>query len=120
MSKKPTPAPVVPQVLIKVDPYKPKGQQCIPDPAFAVKGNQPTTFVFILENSSIWQWQGTSPVVVPGGGNQFPFPSHVQPSAGAVVLHDNNDDKKQYKYEVTVSNKLTGEIVFIDPIIQNQ
>jgi hypothetical protein len=121
MLKPPTPAPVVPEVQVVVDPSKPAGQQCAPDTAPAAKGHVPTTFVFNLVNG--WQWQGNSPVVVQSGGTQFPFPSHVSNdprTAGAAILHDNNTDTRKYKYEITVSNSITGEKKLIDPYIENQ
>jgi len=101
---------------VSVDPSR---LLCNPDPAPADPAAA-TIFTFSLVNPNLWDWRGTSPVDVPGGGDgQFP-PSYVDPRTNRVVLFDRNTIAGQYKYTVAVTNKSTGAPVTIDPFIQNQ
>lgn len=103
----------------------PDTSSCDPPTAYADQG-KPTIFMFTLANSGQWNWQGTSPVVVPTGQAQFAA-SFIHPNGNKVVLFDKNTDgtgaptdPTKYKYSVTVVNKTTGEQRVIDPFIQNQ
>ena len=88
-------------------------------PATVPATGRPAKLKFKLKDPSQWQWYGTSPVVVQDGVAQFPTPSSIHPSSGAVHLDDNNTDTNAYKYSVTATHKHSGQQVNIDPIIQN-
>jgi len=96
----------------------PDTQTCTPKTAKATTG-EPTVFIFKLDNSNDWEWAGTSPVAVQAGGAEF-SESFVHTKQGGVVLFDKNTYPNTYKYTVTAINKTTGQIVPIDPFIQNQ
>jgi hypothetical protein len=59
-------------------------------------------------------------VVVDDAGTQFPEPSRtVGPKDTVALLLDLNTDKAVYKYTVAVQRVASGEVLRLDPAIQN-
>lgn len=110
-------------VPIVVDPFDSSGNFCDPPIANAIRGHVTTNFIFRLRSPIIWRWDGSPPVVVTNGQDQFPDGSRIDtsnPNDPVVHLRDENSDDAQYRYSVTVTHRTSGLQVRIDPIIQNQ
>ncbi len=103
----------------------PASSSCAP-PTAGANVREPTIFMFTLADPAHWEWQGTSPVVVQNGAQEF-YDSFIHPNGRNVVLFDKNTDgtgsptpATKYKYTVTIVNITTGVPMSIDPFIQNQ
>jgi len=60
-------------------------------------------------------------VVVTDPGKQFPFPSRTLPKHPTrATLYDDNSVGGAFKYSVYVKDVATGEILMVDPMINNE
>lgn len=59
-------------------------------------------------------------VTVSNPGQQFPFPSRTLPKKPTTAtLYDHNTEASDFKYTVTVKKISNGQLLQLDPIIQN-
>jgi hypothetical protein len=90
--------------------------QCAPDPA-SVKGAN-ALLAFELDTDD-YKFPNTAAVVVSSPGDDFPYASWTLSSEEA-ALYDENNDKVQYAYTVTVVHKHSGQVLSVDPTIVNE
>lgn len=124
--------PNVLHVVVKVLPYKQvvAGQAVSAYKAYIGAGDggfkvtYPTRFVFAVENED-WQFHEFEL-----GGTTWPglaiFPhsddfeaAFGDPDRRSVILYDDCDVMKTYRYQVVLRNRHTGELASCDPTIEN-
>lgn len=103
------------QVIVTVDAKK--NVVCTPEQV-DVKGCD-TVLKFLLKTDGyVFPKEGA--VVVTNPGKQFPFPSRTLPKQPTkATLYDHNTEAGAFKYSVYVKNAVTGEVLLVDPTIQN-
>ncbi len=90
---------------------------CTPDPV-RVRGRN-VVLTFELQTPG-YVFPVNGAVVVADPGTQFPEPSRtVGPDDTLALLLDRNSDKAAYKYTVSVQRVASGEMLSLDPTIQN-
>jgi hypothetical protein len=90
---------------------------CSPDPV-RVRGRD-AQLMFELQTAG-YVFPKDGAVVVSDPGSQFPQPSRtLPPHDTTATLLDRNTEVASFKYTVTVKNIATGQLVPLDPIIQN-
>jgi hypothetical protein len=75
---------------------------------------------FVLKtNGYVFPEQGA--VVVENPGKQFPLPSRTLPGhPRRATLYDDNSAGGSFKYSVYVKDAATGQVLMVDPTIDNQ
>lgn len=103
------------QVIVTVDAQK--EVICTPEQV-SVNGCD-TVLKFLLQTDG-YVFRKDDAVVVSNPGEQFPFPSRTVPKQPTkATLYDHNTVNGNFKYTVYVEDVATGEVLFVDPMIQN-
>ena len=91
---------------------------CTPDTVFARGRN--VVLKFEVQTAG-YVFPTTGAVVVTNPGSQFPDPSRtIGPNDTLATLLDLNTDKGTFKYTVAVQRVAGGEVLRLDPSIQNE
>jgi len=103
------------QVIVTVEADK--TVVCTPEQV-SVKGCD-TVLKFLLQTDG-YVFRQDDAVVVSDPGKQFPFPSRTLPKQPTkATLYDHNTASGGFKYSVYVTDVATGEVLFVDPTINN-
>jgi len=103
------------QVIVTVDAKK--TVVCTPE-QISVLGCD-TVLKFLLQTDG-YVFPKDNAVVVTNPGAQFPFPSRTLPKHPTkATLYDHNTAAGDFKYSVYVQDVATGQILVVDPIINN-
>lgn len=112
-------ADVAPSATVTVTVVTVRGKPtvvCSPDPVVVKTPERPMAFRL---DAPGYVFRDEHAVVVSNGGTEFPRPSKTSKDGQQASLWNCDRNTASYKYSVFLKNTTTGEILFVDPTIQN-